>query len=126
MKITLDSTESLEDAIRVLGAMYGVQLVVSGDEPGSTKLVEKRASRPSATRGKARKRASAANRAQPDVAGTAAAGADRSNPKTVTGPDGSPSNAEVRSWARRNGLAVSGRGRVAGSVMAAYRSANSG
>ena len=34
------------------------------------------------------------------------------------------SNAEIRAWARQRGLDVSARGRIAGSVVAAYRAAN--
>ncbi len=32
MKVTLDSTESLQDALRVVGALYGVRLVVADDD----------------------------------------------------------------------------------------------
>jgi hypothetical protein len=37
---------------------------------------------------------------------------------------GSPSNSELRSWARENGVAVSDRGRVPASVLTAYRNAH--
>ena len=95
LRLTVDSSEPLEDAIRVLGALYGVTLVVSNEGPGaptSTQQLKPRAKR-------------VATKPQTRAAGTA-------------------SNAEVRSWARHAGLAVSDRGRLPASVMTAYRSAH--
>lgn len=103
--------------------MYGVQLVVSGDEPVSTQPVEQEAPRPATTKVKARKRASTAKEPKSSQARTAV-GRGRTNGDSVSRSGGSPGNVEVRAWARRNGLAVADRGRVAGSVMAAYVSAN--
>jgi hypothetical protein len=124
VKITLDSTEPLEDAIRVVGAMYDVKLVVSRGE-GATKPVERVAAKASTTQGQTRKRLSGSKKSRSAAAASGAGGSGRSNSRSVSGAGGRPSNAEVRSWARENGLAVSDRGRLAGSVMAAYRSANS-
>jgi hypothetical protein len=42
LKLTLDSSEPLEDAMRVLGAFYGVTLVVSNDEPDASKPAKKK------------------------------------------------------------------------------------
>jgi hypothetical protein len=123
LKITLDSTEPLDDAIRVVGAMYGVTLLVSDGEQDVIKLVEKEASRPSRKRAKAQKRPSAVRNARSRPA-AAAASAGRSRTDRAPRPDGSPSNADVRSWARDNGLTVSDRGRMPASVMAAYLSAH--
>jgi hypothetical protein len=122
VKITLDSSEPLEDAIRVLGAMYDVRLVVSGDQE-ATKPVEDVAAKASGTQGQTRKLSG--SKKPRSAAASAAARPGRSKPRSVSVGGGRPSNAEVRAWARENGLAVSDRGRVAGSVMAAYRSANS-
>lgn len=121
MKITLDSTEPLEDALQVLGAMYGVKLAVSGDQE-TTKLEEGVASETSSARAPKRKRAGS-KRSRPAAARarTASGGSKR---RSVSGAGDRPSNAEVRAWARQNGLGVNDRGRVAGAVMAAYRSAN--
>jgi hypothetical protein len=123
LKITLDSTEPLDDAIRVVGAMYGVTLLVSDGEQDVIKLVEKEASRPSRKRAKAQKRPSAERSARSRAA-AAAASTGRSRAHRAPRPDGFPSNADVRSWARDNGLTVSDRGRMPASVMAAYLSAH--
>lgn len=123
MKITLDSTEPLEEAIRVIGALYGVTLVVFGAQEDAMRSVEEVASEPSTRRGK--KRSSTAKKPRPAVAATTTEAAKpKPKPNSAQGANGAPSNAEVRSWARENGLAVSGRGRVSGSVMAAYRNAH--
>jgi Lsr2 len=120
VRITLDSSEPLEDAMRVLGAMYDVQLVVSRDheEP-----IENR-SRTADTTTRARK-ASPRSKKRQSAARIATTSAGASTSRSMPSKRGRPSNAEVRSWARENGLAVSERGRLAQSVMAAYRSANS-
>lgn len=57
-------------------------------------------------------------------AATAAGDTGKSRTGSVARSDGVPSNAEVRSWARENGLTISDRRRVPASVMAAYRSAH--
>jgi hypothetical protein len=99
--------------VRVLGALYGVTLVVSSDEePSSTPDPQPKSSR---------KRQAAGNRASD-------APADETQPapkrRRASRTAGSPDNAEVRSWARQNGMAVSGRGRVPASVMRAFREAH--
>jgi len=131
LKLTLDSSEPLEDAMRVLGALYGVTLVVSPHEQDAAKSARKAATKPG--RKRASKRAStrrtvnrAPSAAKParTVPSTKAAAA-RSEQKRATRSVGSHSNAEVRSWARQNGLAVSDRGRLPASVVTAYRNAQS-
>jgi hypothetical protein len=122
VKITLDSTEPLEDALRVLGAMYDVNLVVSREQD-ATKPVENVATKASTTHGRTRKRLSGSTKPR-SAAVNPAAGSGRSKSRSASGGGGRPSNAEVRAWARENGLAVSDHGRLAGSVLAAYRSEN--
>jgi hypothetical protein len=132
LKLTLDSSEPLADAMRVLGALYGVTLVVSPDEQDATKPgrktastpSRKSASKPAGSKRTARRAPSAARKAPPVVRSTEAAAA-RSEQKTARRSAGSLSNAEVRSWARQNGLTVSNRGRLPASVMTAYRNAQS-
>ena len=121
VKITIDSTEPLEDAIRVLGAMYGVRLVVAGDQDATRPVEDDASKTTSARNGQARKR-TGSKRTRP-AAAKATARAGRSKRRSVPRASGRPTNAEVRAWARENGLTVSDRGRVAGSVMAAYLSA---
>jgi hypothetical protein len=119
VKVTIDSSEPLDDALRVLGALYDVTLVVStpvADTSGEAQ--EEIVARP--VRGGAR----------PSRRGTAAK--DRA-PRTPKGRGGRTrknvapvGTAELRSWARDNGYAVSDRGRVATSVLQAYDAAHQG
>jgi hypothetical protein len=112
LKLTLDSSEPLEDAMRVVGALYGVTLTVSGDDQRASKPAQKATRRPSAAK-KARVAAPAAD-----------ANAGAAQRKTASRSAGLPRNAEVRSWAREHGMTVSDRGRVPASVMTAYRQAH--
>jgi hypothetical protein len=100
--------------MRGLGALYGVTLTVSGDEQDASKPAKKRTTR---------RRPSTATKTRTG-APTADANAGKSKQETAPRSAGSPSNADVRSWARQTGLTVSGRGRVPASVMTAYRSAH--
>lgn len=115
MKLTVDSSEPLEDALRVLGALYGVTLVVSEGRPEASRPTQRRTTKPKqrSASTKPRKRAGAADTS-----------ARKSRTARSAGSAGAPSNADVRSWARQTGLTVSDRGRVPASVMAAYRNAH--
>ena len=107
--------------MRVLGALYDVTLIVSNGTPDAsepdatdtgTPLTGKRATRSSnlAVTGKSRPAASPKTRSAPKRKAS-----QRSTPPS------SPSNAEVRTWARQNGFTVKDRGRLPASVLAAYR-----
>jgi Lsr2 len=120
LKITLDSSEPLEDAIRVVGALYGVTLVVFSDEQDGTKPA-KEAAKPVRKTAMARKRATAVKSTR--TRRPTKTDGRRAKDAAARRSAGSPSNAEVRSWARQNGLTVSDRGRVPAAVLAAYRRA---
>lgn len=110
MKISIDSSEPLEDVLRVLGAVYGVTLKVTAEGADATR---------SATGGSARggrPRASSTRR-QPS---RGRRGVRRGS---VNGR-APASQAQVRSWARENGHTVSDRGRLPAAVLAAYQAAN--
>ena len=122
--------------MRVLGALYGVTLVVSPDGQdgtGSAKTTtattpgRKRASKPAGNKKTASRAASATKNAAPvpPTTKTAKTAAGRSKQKTVRRAVDAPSNAEIRSWARRNGLVVRDRGRLPASIQTAYRNAQS-
>jgi hypothetical protein len=101
--------------MRVLGALYGVTLVVSnGDQSPGRSAKQQKAGR----NGRVPARSARA--------GEAAIGAVTSARKRTDSrrASGSPTNSEIRSWARESGLAVSDRGRVPASVISAYREAN--
>jgi hypothetical protein len=132
LKLTLDSSEPLEDAMRVLGALYGVTLVVSPDDQDGTRSArktatkpgKKSASKPAGSKGTVNRAPSAARQARPVVPSTKTAAA-RSKQKTARRSVNASSNAEVRSWARQNGFTVSDRGRLPASVVTAYRNTQS-
>ena len=113
----------LEDAIRVVGALYGVTLVLSSDDQDASKPVTEHPNGLAKRKRTARGKSSVTRRARP-VASAADADAAQSEQQAAQRSVRSPSNAEVRAWARENGLTVSERGRVASSVMTAYRDAH--
>jgi len=102
VKVTIDSNEPLSDALRVLGAMYDVTVVVA--EHGKSSPTSPARSGPSA--------------ASPKV------GVRRARKKLAAQPATSVDNVEVRSWALENGITVSNRGRLPARVVAAYRDAH--
>ena len=110
--------------MRVVGALYGVTLVLSTEDKDASTPASKPASRPTTSRRTARRKPSAANAARP-VAPASDADAAQTNQQTARVSAGSLSNADIRSWARQHGLTVSDRGRVPASVVTAYGNAQS-
>ena len=111
MKLTVDSNEPIEDALRVVGALYGVTVVVSEAGPTTSKPKPRKAS---------------LSKKNSDGTGRRArtAVADKSSGRARKPKVAQPTNAEVRAWARKTGVSVSERGRVPASVMTAYRDAH--
>jgi hypothetical protein len=108
VKITIDSSEPLQDALRVIGALYDVDLSVSGGEEAGASPAKR-----SATTTTSRSRAPSRPRSS-------------TRPTTAAAKSSTPvSTLELRSWARQNGFTVSERGRVATKIIAAYRAAHS-
>jgi len=122
LKLTLDSSEPLEDAMRVVGALYGVTLVLPTDDQDASTPARKQASKTTTSKRTARRKPSAAKATRP-VAPASDVDAAQTKQRTARVSAGSPSNADIRSWARENGLTVSDRGRVPASVATAYRNA---
>jgi Lsr2 len=94
VQLTIDSKQPLDDVLRVVGAMYDVEL--------STK--------PAATATRAGKRAGATRR------GSAA----RVSARRKTAARGA-SSAEIRRWAIDNGYELGRKGPLPGEVVAAFR-----
>lgn len=110
MRISIDSTEPLEDVIRVVGAVYDVTLTVAASN-GAARVV------PATTlqgRGGRRAAGGTAPRARSNGQGRPA-----KQPAKV-------SNAELRSWAHENGHTVSDRGRIPAAVVAAHHDTQGG
>jgi hypothetical protein len=120
MKLTLDSAEPLDDALRVVGALYGVRLAVTTDGASKTEAAEQPAPATATTGTAGRRVSSNRERRQPGKGGRAA-----SRRRSTRRPDPAGNTAEIRAWARQSGLTVSDRGRISGTVLAAYRNAHS-
>ena len=129
VKLTLDSTEPLDDAMRVVGALYGVTLAVSADEADEPPPIEEKSASPAKTR-KPRGRTPTGKTGTATTAVRTGASAESLQEAEKTPPvppasDAAPSTAEVRSWARQSGLTISDRGRIPASVVTAYQDSQS-
>jgi len=102
VKVTIDSSESLSDALRVVGALYDVTLSVTDKATPSSARATRRAP---------------ARRAPKPRTSTA-------RKTTAVKPRPAAGTTEIRSWALANGMTVSDRGRLPGRVVAAYRDAH--
>lgn len=112
MKVSIDSSEPLEEVLRVVGALYDVHLVTGSRETDNSQALEAAPVRRASVRTNGR----VAKRAKGPSAGNRRGRGSRS-----TRPGAS--NEELRSWARQNGHTVSDRGRVPASVVTAYQEA---
>ena len=110
LRISIDSTESLEEVIRVVGAAYNVTLTVSTTSEASTEAAT--ASTPQEGGGSR-------------VATTKSARAERKRRGRPAQQGAKVSNEVLRSWARENGHTISDRGRIPKAVVAAHRDAQS-
>lgn len=115
MKVTIDSSEPLAETLRVIGAMYNINLAVieqrdEGEAPDKARVRESVAS----------KRRSSGQSAQGSMRSSAKTASRRSGRKAQ-----SVSVADMRSWAQSNGHTVNARGTLPASVKAAYAEAHS-
>lgn len=99
MLLTIDSTEPLAKVAAVVGALYGVELVVGG----GTEV---------ASSGRRRSRAIASSTTAKRSAGRARKGGQKVDPKIV------------RQWAVDQGMTVSTRGQLPKAVLVAYSESN--
>jgi hypothetical protein len=116
LKVTIDSNDPLPEALRVLGAMYDVTLVVeatTSKPPDTAPPANGKRSRATA------KTAARNGRATKGKRGTPTRSARRS-----AGNGTAPGGPELRSWARAQGYQVGDRGRMPAAVIAAYREAS--
>jgi len=113
LKVTIDSTEPLADALRVIGALYNVNLaqVAATDDTATT------------TAGAAQDHPLGAATAKPSRNSRA----KTTSAPTRTGrrrPTTAASSSDVRAWAVANGHAVSDRGTLPAAIKAAYAQAH--
>lgn len=98
MQLTIDSTEPLSKVAAVVGALYGVELVVSSGDTATA-----------APDGRRRKAAIAAS-----------TNAKRSAGRSRKGGGTKVDASIVRQWAVENGMTVSTRGQLPKAVLVAY------
>lgn len=119
LKLTIDSTEALEDTLRVVGALYNVTLEVAANPASDTG---------SGTNSITRSRSAAS------PASTAASRAPRKSQKrkrpattmrarSAAHKRGRVDTATVRAWARENDYEIADPGRVPAAVLTAYQQA---
>ena len=115
MKVTIDSTEPLADAIRVIGALYNVDLgeVAADADPMIIMPAQDQPPRAATSTPSRRGRAKTANVSSPS-------GTGRRRRAPAAG------SSDVRAWAVANGHAVSNRGNLPAAVKAAYAEAHKG
>jgi len=113
LKVTIDSAEPLADALRVIGALYNVNLaqVPATDDTTTVRVAQRRPTRPVSAKPSPRTPAKAAKASSARTTGSSRGG------ETV-------SSSDVRAWALANGHAVSNRGTLPGAVKAAYAEAH--
>ena len=117
MKVTIDSSEPLADALRVIGAVYNVSLAqVDHEGPVGGSGPAKASPRPKAT-GNGSRRATGKKSPTPGAA-------RKTTRATRKAPAASTS--DIRRWALANGHAVSSRGTLPAAVKAAYAAAHTG
>lgn len=112
MKVTIDSTEPLAEAIRVIGALYNVNLgeVAADADPMIIRPAQDQPPRAARTPSR-RSRAKSAKVSSPN-------GTGRRRRAPAAG------SSDVRAWAVANGHAVSNRGTLPAAVKAAYAEAH--
>ena len=110
VKISIDSSEPLEDVLRVVGAAYDVTLSVAP----AAEITEGQTAGSERSRGRSPRSGQAKRATRNGSNGRSRSAKDRVK----------VSNAELRSWARENGQTVNDRGRVPAAVIAAYRQAH--
>jgi hypothetical protein len=104
MQITVNSSDSLQDVLRVVGSLYGVELTVAPNEGQPAE--------PAAQNGTGTRRRAAAR----------GAGEPRGRrSRRASGEAEKTDLAAVRAWAREHGHQVSDRGRVPNAVLEAYK-----
>jgi hypothetical protein len=117
MKVTIDSAESLADALRVVGALYNVTLaeIDEGTQAGSSEDSANTSGPSAKANGKPSRRVTASKPGR-----RAAARKPRQSATKAT----SVSTSDIREWALAHGHTVSSRGTLPAAIKAAYAEAH--
>lgn len=118
MKVTIDSSEPLSDALRLVGALYNVSLARVDEDPAAVNAKTARVSRRSSANGNGSGRKTAKKPTTRTGANNRAARKRGASPTAST--------SEIRQWAKDTGQAVSSRGTLPAAVKAAYAAAHTG
>jgi hypothetical protein len=118
LKVTIHSTEPLDDALRVIGALYNVTLNAVDETTPSQE--------PGVARGSQRSALSNGNSSRRSTSTTSRRGSHNRKPKREGRSAPSVSTSEIRSWAQANRHAVSSHGTLPASIKAAYAVAHGG
>jgi hypothetical protein len=111
MQLTIDSTEPLDQVLKVVSSLYGVELAVVST---SGQPAAESAARPTPTTPRTQSRRTA-KKSAPAAAARKTAAANGGARRSAVSDLGA-----VRSWARAHGFQVSDRGRVSNAVLKAY------
>ncbi len=117
MKVTIDSSEPLADALRVIGAVYNVSLAQVDEGPSVGISGTARTSERQKATGNGSRRTTDRKSLKPAAAS-----------KTTKAKRQAPaaSSSDIRRWALANGQTVSSRGTLPAAVQAAYTAAHTG
>jgi hypothetical protein len=117
LKVTIDSSEPLADALRVIDALYNVTLAQVDNMPalGTPSAGPRSSRRSGATTNGSSRRAGTSKTTK----GARAPKPTRSSPQAAA-----VSTSEIRRWALANGHTVSSRGTLPGAVRTAYAKAH--
>ena len=117
LKLTIDSSETLEDTLRVVGALYNVTLEVPANGAKA-----RRSAKNTGTSGSSRPARAAGARAQRRPVDRQPSNRGRGRQaRAGTRAHGPVNAAAVRSWAREHGYTVADRGRMPAEVLTAYQ-----
>lgn len=112
MKLTIESADSIDQVLAVVGALYKVELSVGApaSAPAATAVPDEapEAAAPAPAARSSRRRAAATGRPAK---------------RAASAPGPTADSAGIRAWARENGVTVSPRGRIPANVQQQYEAA---
>ena len=114
VKLTIDSTDTLENTLRVVGALYNVTLEATGGSPTDAPSGPSTDEPAPVAAPRSRSRSRTSQKRQPRARRARAAKNGRARVDT----------ADVRAWARASGYEIADRGRVSANVLTAYKQAH--